>query len=57
MYRNYEDPYYLEARLAEARAELAKDPDNFELYLEIEELKDRVNFAWQDDEAEVNGWE
>ncbi|MEE1302255.1 MAG: hypothetical protein UHD64_05665 [Bacteroidales bacterium] len=50
MYRQYEDPYKLEQRLAEARKELAKNPDNIDLALEVHELEERVNFAWQDDE-------
>ena len=57
MYRQYEDPSILEQRLATMEAQYANDPDNIDLAMDITELKDRVNFAWQDDEAEINGWE
>lgn len=50
IYRRYEDPYRLERQLAEAREELAQNPDNEDLALEVHELEERVNFAWQDDE-------
>ena len=50
IYRRYEDPYKLERQLAEAREELAQNPDNEDLALEVHELEERVNFAWQDDE-------
>ena len=52
MYRQYEDPYKLEDQLAEARKELAQNPDNEDLALEVHELEERVNFAWQDNEYE-----
>ena len=62
MYRQYEDPWKLEDRLKEAkeRLELAKleDPDNddriIDLALEVHELEERVNFAWQDQEYDEN---
>lgn len=57
MYRQYEDPAILEHRLATLEAQYANEPDNIDLAIDIAELKDRVNFAWQDDEAEINGWE
>lgn len=53
MYRQYEDPYKLEKQLAELKERESKTTDEDELmYLaqEIAELKDRVNFAWQDEE-------
>ena len=50
MYRQYEDPRKLEDQLAEAKARLAENPYDEDLVLEVQELKDRVNFAWQDDE-------
>jgi len=57
MYRDYENPYSLEDRLAELEAikkRLAdenKFDERFEsLQEDIEELKDRINHAWQDDE-------
>lgn len=52
MYRQYEDPYVLENQLAKAREELAQNPDNEGLALEVHELEERVNFAWQDNEYE-----
>ena len=55
MYRQYEDPYQLEEQLAEARKELANNPANEDLALEVHELEERVNFAWQDDEYESEG--
>lgn len=63
MYRQYEDPYMLEKELNEVKKELAKArktdaPDGVleDLMLEIAYLEDRINFAWQDDEAETEGW-
>ena len=50
MYRQYENPYVLEQELAELKEELKKDPLNEELAIQVQELKERVNFAWQDDE-------
>lgn len=57
-YQN-ENPHILEDRLKEAkkRLEEAKQSgmeieDLYDLYCEVEELKDRVNFAWQDEYAE-----
>ena len=52
IYRQYEDPYKLEKQLAEAKQRLAKDPYDEDLVNEVAELKERVNFAWQDDEYE-----
>lgn len=62
MYRQYEDPWALEERLKQAkeRLEQAKleDPDNddriIDLALEVHELEERVNFAWQDQEYDEN---
>lgn len=50
MYRSYENPYSLERELAKAQAALAADPFNVALHETVADLKDRVNFAWQDDE-------
>lgn len=50
MYRQYEDPYKLEIELERLKKELDNDPDNEDLMMSIAELKDRINFAWQDDE-------
>lgn len=62
MYRQYEDPYALEQKLTELKNKLqeayALGADVYELQdleLEIAELSDRVNFAWQDDEFDHDG--
>ncbi len=56
MYRQYEDPRNLEKLLAKAEAELeaakdggATDEELMWHVLEVEELKDRVRFAWDDE--------
>ena len=58
MYRANENPWKLEDILADAQRRLSEakarrdDPDDMiDLYIEIEELKERVNFAWQDAEV------
>ena len=63
MYRQYEDPYKLEQQLAEAKAiyrraieEKADEDVLMDLAIEIHELEERVNFAWQDDEYESEGY-
>lgn len=54
-YRRYEDPRKLEKQLARLKRQYQRteDPDE-RAYLaeEIAELKDRVNFAWQDEYEE-----
>ena len=57
MYRQYEDPYELEQQLKEAREEYSRRMEAGEdiealidLAEEINDLEQRVNFAWQDDE-------
>lgn len=53
MYRQYEDPHELEYQLEELLARRAKETDEdalIDLDIEIAELRDRINFAWQDDE-------
>jgi hypothetical protein len=50
MYRQYENPYTLEERLEEAKKRLAENPYDEDLANEVAELKERINFAWQDDE-------
>ena len=59
MYRQYEDPRKLEKQLAELKEQLKKayalGADVYELQdleIEIAELKDRINFAWQDEYQE-----
>ena len=61
MYRSYEDPYKLESllekRMQEYKSLRLSNPDSedlVDLSLEIAELKDRINFAWQDDEFDSN---
>lgn len=55
MYRNYENPYALEEMLKEAEKRLAKYPRNESLQEDVAELRERVNFAWQDDEYDSYG--
>lgn len=53
MYRSYENPAALEAQLAELQARYDAETDLdilMELSEDIAALKDRINFAWQDDE-------
>lgn len=50
IYRQHEDPYKLEKQLTEAKHRLAENPENEDLALDVHELEERVNFAWQDDE-------
>lgn len=50
MYRNYENPYAIEKALTDAKKRLKEDPGNWDLYEEVLELEERVNFAWQDNE-------
>lgn len=52
MYRQYEDPRALTERLHRAEELLKKHPDNYDLYEDVQELKERVNFAWQDEYEE-----
>ena len=62
MYRQYEDPWKLEDRLEKAEKELERvkeeDPENIDRIIdlanEVESLKERVNFAWQDQEHDDN---
>lgn len=56
IYRQYEDPYKVKQLLAEAKKRLAENPDNEDLALDVHELEERLNFAWQDDEAECEGY-
>ena len=57
LYRRYEDPYTIQKWLNEARERLAEDPYDEFLHEEVAELEERLNFAWQDDEAEAMGWD
>lgn len=60
MYRSYENPYSLEDQLKELEAEYNSIPFNSDnedrlisLGESIAELKERINFAWQDDYEEA----
>ena len=60
MYRRYEDPFKLEQQLKEAREEYSRRMEAGEdivvlidLAIEINDLEQRVNFAWQDDEYDT----
>lgn len=63
MYRHYEDPHKVQKMLDKAIAELeaakadpeCSDERLIDLYNEVESLKERLNFAWQDDEFEQEG--
>lgn len=53
MYRHYENPYVLQEQLADLQKEYesAVDEDTrIALSCDIAELKDRIRFAWDDDE-------
>ena len=50
IYRQYENPRTLEDMLEDAKRRLAENPYDEDLVLEVEDLKERINFAWQDDE-------
>ena len=57
MYRSYENPFKLEKQLEELKQRQAEVTDEDELMWlaeEIAELKDRINFAWQDDEYDCD---
>jgi hypothetical protein len=56
IYRQYEDPYTLEQQLTEAKQRLTENPDNEDLALDVYDLEQRINFAWQDDEYESEGY-
>lgn len=58
IYRQYENPYTLTKRLEELQSRRDKCTDEYEregLDQDIAELKERINFAWQDDEYECDG--
>ena len=61
MFRQYEDPWKLEemleqaeARLEEAKRNVEDDDTLWNLYEDVESLRERVNFAWQDQEYDEN---
>ena len=62
MYRQYEDPWKLEDQLAELKEQYcaavedgADDDHLINLQMDINELEERINFAWQDNEFEYEG--
>lgn len=64
MYRQYENPYELNKYLCELEAEYQTAVENDEdvetlidLQIDIEVLKDRINFAWQDDEYDCDNYD
>ena len=62
MYRQYENPYRVHEMLEQAKAEYEEakqnDPENIDLLIdlanEVESLRERENFAWQDEEYDEN---
>lgn len=50
IHRQYENPRTLEDMLEDAKHRLAENPYDEDLANEVAELKERVNFAWQDEE-------
>lgn len=66
MYRQYENPYELNKYLCELEAEYqtliesgvdADEEDFIDLCCEIADIKERINFAWQDDEYEHDNYD
>lgn len=64
MFRTYADPHKAEERLEEAQKDLEEmiehgDSDEaiYDQKCWVEELKEKVNFAWQDEEASEMGWD
>jgi hypothetical protein len=62
IYRQYEDSYKLEKQLAEVKSMYRRAIEEgvdenvlMDMALEIHELEERINFAWQDDEYESEG--
>lgn len=62
MYRTYSNPYDLEKRLNNMEREYenlikcGRTVDELcDLMQDIQETKDQINFAWQDDEASIYG--
>jgi ABC-type nitrate/sulfonate/bicarbonate transport system substrate-binding protein len=60
-YRRYENPHKVQKLLEEVQQALEKaeqegrEPEDLiDLYQEVESLKERLNFAWQDEEYDEN---
>lgn len=63
MYRQYEDPYKLEDQLSELKAQYRRAQEEgidedvlMNMSMDINELEERVNFAWQDQEYDEDFW-
>lgn len=63
MYRQYEDPFELQRQLEDLKREYNKELNNgadedvlMSLAETIADFKERINFAWQDDEDESEGY-
>jgi len=55
MYRQYEDARALKERLERVKEEFERETDEdrrIDLHETIEELEERINFAWQDEECD-----
>ena len=59
MYRQYEDPFELQRQLEDLKKQYNKELNNgadedvlMSLSETIADFKERINFAWQDDEEE-----
>lgn len=64
MYRQYENPWTLEEELSMLEYELSMaecDGADIDIIVEIkiaiEELEERINFAWQDNEYECDNYD
>lgn len=59
MYRSYEDPQPLKAQLEDLQQQFkaTKDfDDKITLYDKIEDLKARINYSYQDIEADIESY-
>ena len=54
MYRHYEDPHKLQEQLEEAERRYAENPYDEDNCIAVADLKERINFAWQDDEYDCD---
>ena len=58
MFRRYENPQKLQEQLAALERRYAEcdfdSEESIDLIIAIADLKERINFAWQDDEYESN---
>ena len=50
MYRQYEDPREIESAIHEQEKACKRCPNDPEEFMYLQELKDRLAQAWQDDE-------